>query len=473
MNAKITLILAIVFALAITAFLLTQGDESLTDGTGTPDSNQGDTDARPLISSEVLGIDLKRIIFDGGLQGTLLQLERIDGRWWVTTPNRFAAKTTAVDELLNQLSEMKGRPAKEDESGGLVPDSPGLLLEHGDEETGLWFSSRLGAGRAIVTLVRGDTFEDVNTTDALIDLFDSFNPDTFYSDRFNAPLMPEVGRIEINTPEGQSVLVQEDGRWWIEHDQGRERALETGLPGYPGVNNYFNLLKTTKLIEKQTSYPTNGLALFGLQNPLISARFVPIGQDHEDPNNGYEVHVGTPAGPQDLTRYISNGTGGKATHPVFTADTQSALAFAQDAKAFRDPRVMTVPRSLIGSMAIRNLKGHYTIRFMSNGIQLVTSGVDGKTTVSPKETRSGEKLAFALSNARAIDYVDRDQNQLKELTSVTITPRLEGSPETIVIYRDKTDETVLIKTDDEPKLRQVERASVQMLLDTNFLESAP
>ena len=108
---------------------------------------------------------------------------------------------------------------------------------------------------------------------------------------------------------------------------------------------------------------------------------------------------------------------------------------------------------------------------MPNGIQFVTSGPDFTPDVTPQETNEGEILAQLLSKIRAIDYVTRDITDVKPVASVVIHPRLDGEKEILTIYPD-TNETVLIRRNDEQTLLKVERTSIQMLLDRNFTDSS-
>ena len=335
---------------------------------------------------------------------------------------------------------------------------------------------RVGAGRATLFIETPDKTETTyHATDTLHDYFENFDPDVYYAKSFDPPLMPEVGRIEITTPEGESVLVQESGQWWIETEDGKERALETGLPGYPGVKNYFELFKAAELIEKQTNYPTNGLAAFGLKKPLISARLVPLGEDPNEPSNGYEVHIGTPADPQDQTRYISNGFAGKATHPVFTADSKIALAFAQTATNFRDPRLITTPSTLIESIGLK---------FAGGVFQVIELKADGPPILrladSDDRALSIERLAAALkqlADARAVDYVPTQLDQWDALLSVLITPRLGAEPEPFTVYADpqaNADEpTVLVHRGKEPVALRVPKSTLAGLLDPSTLVLQP
>lgn len=471
MNPKTTLILAIVLVLAVGALLLTRGAQGPQQESASSKTAEDKSDESPLIPITSLGPDLDRITFDGGLIGTMLQLDRIDGRWWVTAPHRFAAKTKSVDALLTQLSDMKGRPAKEGERGGLVHDSPGLILNHGGEETSLWFSGRLGAGRAVITRVQGEAFTNINTTDALIDLFDELDADTYYDNRMTPPLMPEVGQIEINTPQGNSTLVQEDGRWWIQHEEGKERALETGLPGHLGINNYFAHLEAVELIEKQPSPREENLAAFGLSKPLISVRFVTTETDQSVIGDAYEIHIGTPADPEDRTRYISNGNNGVATLPVFTVDTTVALAFAQDATAFRDPRMIATPSNLIALIELRFGEGAMEAIELFSGQPPTFRKFNGEQRLIPPKRAAD--LLKALSEARASAYVPINLSKWDKWVSVMITPRLDGKPERLTVYDDpssNTDQpTMLVHRANEPVALRVPKAAVAGLIDPETL----
>jgi hypothetical protein len=468
MNVKVTLSLIVLLALSAAAFFLTQERTSRLASSDPETAEPTKTD-RPLHDDAAMSGTLQQVTLREAGQ-TLLQLDRIQGRWWVTVPSRFPANIKSVDDLLTSVMQLTGTPRTM--SPDNVAEDASITLGYTQSQRDYRLGKRLGAGRMAVTIIEGEQQRSYSTDDALRDIFDTLDIASFYTKRFDPPLMAEVGRIEIATPEGESALLQADGHWWIETQLGRERALETPLPGYPGIATYFELFEALELTDLQSSEPANGMASFGLHEPLITARFLNRDDGQSVKPAAYEIHVGAATGATDQKRYVSNGREGQAMHPVFTADTQTALAFAQDATAFRDPRITTTPRSLIGSMAIRNVTGPYTLRFASNGYQTVTSGVGASSAGdNVRTTRLGEKLALQLSQARASEYVYTDVRDLRPLASVIITGRLDGKTETLTVYSDQGEDNVLVKTGDESVLRRVNRDAVAMLLDTNFLNA--
>ncbi len=423
--------------------------------------------------------------------GTAISLMKIRGQWEVVMPGLFPANTKAIDRLLAVLSGLQGQlttkhydkvpPVKPEELigvEGVIPhDPPRLELYHTDQSH--WkivLGPRLGAGRAVLFVAKNDEDETTFVAgDVLHDFVDALDQDAFYADRFDPPLMTQIARIEIKTPAGQSALVQENGRWWIEHEQGLECALETSLPGYPGVNDYFALLESIRLLDKQTNYPANGMASFGLERPLISARFVPLGRDPNDPTNGYEVLVGTPADPSDQTRYISNGNAGQGMHPVFTIESKSALALAQSATAFRDPRIVATPSTLIASIELKFADASsQAIELPVNSIPILRDRNDDRRELSIERVASALKQ---LSDARAMDYVPTRLAEWDELVSFLITPRLGGAPEVFTVYPDpetnETKPTVLVHRGKEPVALRVPWLSVAGLIDPASLISPP
>ncbi|MBX2850986.1 MAG: hypothetical protein KTR15_04475 [Phycisphaeraceae bacterium] len=491
MSPKTVVILVVLLVFAGAAFMLTRPSTELPTDVQNPQSN----DAQ-LIPAEALGNTLNAI--DLGPDGfgrdasTSITMVRIRGQWEVNYPNPFPAETRAIDELLEQLASLEGQVTEEHYhkvphikpedlvgvEGVIQADPPGIVL-HNDASQAweITLGPRLGASRAVLFIETPDGIKTTfHTTDALHDYFEVFDPDVYYAKSFDPPLMPEVGRIEITTPEGHSVLVQDKGRWWIEHEGGRERALEIGLDGYTGINNYFNLFKAAELIEKQTHYPTNGMASFGLEKPLISARFVPLGEDPGEPSNGYETHIGTPADPQDQTRYISNGYAGKATHPVFTVDTKIALAFAQDATAFRDPRIIVTPTALIDAIMLIDSKlgnADSFIKFYPDHAMLMRGVSGGGTKLGLAGVTD---MLTALSNMRATEYVSLPSGDAELIRTVVIKPKLQGEAEVFDVMLDlRSDQdelTVLIRRGKEPVALRVPRSAVAGFLDPASLVAA-
>lgn len=484
MKPKTVVILIVCLLLAGVALLLTRETEkpNSTNNEALVDKDNVVRILPPAVFAPTLEAITIRPDGDDRNAGTAIWFEKIRGQWEVVDPGLFPANTKAIDQLLALLSGLEGQvthehydkvpPIKPEEligvEGVIQHDPPRIELHH--QDLSYWkitLGPRLGAGRAVLFVAKNEEEATYLATDALHDFVDSLDQDAYYADRFDPPLMTEIARIEIKTPEGQSALVQEDGRWWIESDNGKERALETGLPDHPGVNNYFALLKSIRLLDKQTHYPTNGMASFGLEKPLISARFVPIGYDPNEPTNGYEIHIGTPADPSDQTRYISNGSAGQGTHPVFTVESQTALALAQSATAFRDPRIMATPGTLIESIQLKFADASLqTIELPSDGKPVLRVGNDDRRELSVERVA----LAFKqLSDGRAMDYVPTQLSEWDQIVSALITPRLGGEPEDFTVYADPdseaTNPTVLVHRGQEPVALRVAQATVAGLID--------
>lgn len=418
----------------------------------------------PAIPEEFLSSKLTRISFP--VNNGALDLNFRNGRWWINLPHTFPASTQKVNELLQRISGVSVTPpGKSIEEATPNPPQP-VYLASEDEFYLLRPIRRMGAGRTSIEVANQEGEKLYNANKALHEILDNLNPAAFYASSPEPLLLPDLARIEITADSKTSTLQQQDGIWWIGDPNRNEPALEQGLPDAPGVSTYLELHNNLKLSDPQF-YPTTeqGLGGFGLDRPLITAVFT------TQTNDAWRLQVGVPADPEDKTRYVSYGPNDSDFPAVFTLDTQIAITFGQDASLFRDPRVMTIPRSLIGSLVIKNRRGHYTIRFMPNGIQFVTSGPDFTPDVTPQETNEGEILAQLLSKTRAIDYVTRDITDVKPVASVVIHPRLDGEQETLTIYPD-TNETVLIRRNDEQTLLKVERTSIQMLLDRNFSDSS-
>jgi hypothetical protein len=474
MNLKITLSLVAVLAIAIAALLLTPGNESTTQKSGTTETAAADSEEKPVIPREALGSELNRITFNSARQDTVLKLERIDGRWWVTTPNQFPANAKQVDELLNQLSAMKGRGAKQNKPNGFVNDSPGVHLQHGNQETKVYLSKRLGAGRAILTVKYGDRMQGLNSSDALPELFGALNPNSYYGKAITPPLMPEIGRIEFNTPEGQSVLVQRDEQWWIGDDESPERALAQDVGDDPGIAQYFTLLQTIELIEVQDHDASP--AAFGLENPVI--RISMTGVDHTgDDNESLELKVGAPADLEDQTRFISINYGGQRKPAVFTVATEYALLLGQSAKAFRDPRIVTTPPSLIQTITLISdtpEKPDALIRLLPDRAELIIGPSGGS---QPIDLVQLETALRKLSDTRSIDFVPMASQKQDLLVTVAIKPILNREVEVFEIRRDPDSDantpTLLVRRGTERVALRVAEDEVAGLLDPESLVASP
>ena len=478
MNPKTTVILLVVFVLAIVALVLVPqvNGPRLTGKTDTDNTTNND---KPLLTEKQLGNNLKRITFDGGLRGTMLRLERINGRWRVTQPTAFPAKQGAVDELLGVLAGITGSAT--DQHSGLVPDGRSLTLEFNDtdEPTWLGIGDRLGAGRAVISTSPGDHLQSYETQDTLHDLFDNFDPAVFYAGKIDPPLMPEVQRIEITTPDGVSALTQQGGRWWIGQGEQAERALEDDLGDRPGVSALFKLIQAIELTEPQPQSARDGLAAFGLGDPLIRVRFVPVEEARSERSPGMEIRVGVPGDPHDQTRYIAIGAIGDSNPAVFKTASNMALTLSADTKSFRDPRITTIPASLIASIDLMGGRGDVDdrkIMFHADHVPtlIVPNAVPAaKATVLDPQACSA--MLSLLTGARAIDYVRAPAQGASRINTAFITSRLSDKAEAITILPDPESKqdapTVLIQRDDEAVALRVLRSTVAGLIAPSLLFS--
>ncbi|MEM9346898.1 MAG: hypothetical protein AAGB26_09805 [Planctomycetota bacterium] len=458
MNPKTVVILLLVFAIFIALLL---SPLFMTPSGGPSYDASQDVPALP---EEFLSSKLTKVTLP--TEEGILDLSFREGKWWINTPHKFPANTKKINEFLQRLSEVSITPPG-DPSEDSIPNEPEpIYLENSNGAYLLRPIRRIGAGRTIIEIASDQIESRYNANNTLHELLDNLHTADFFASSPEPLLLPDLSRIEITSEGKTSSLQQSEGKWWIGGTDQSVPALEQGLPDAPGVSTYLELHNNLKLRSQQPYSPTDtGLAGYGLDPALISVDY--LAQDGQ----AWRLQVGVPADPEDKTRYVSYGPAESQYPAVFVADTLNALVFGQDAKVFRDPRIMKIPRSLIGEMAIRNRTGHYKIKFMSNGVQFITSGPDFTPGVTPLNTKDGAKLARQLSDARAIEYITADLADLRPIASVIITPRLDGAPETLTIFPDTTDEAVLIQINSEMKLRKVKQDSIRMLLEKNFIES--
>lgn len=487
MNLKTTVILIAFLALGVAAVMLTRG----TGDKPNPDTGQTNaTDDQPILDADQLGPSLSRITFDFGTGGPRLILERRAGRWWVKAPHEFPADRQAIDSLLTLLGDLQGTPT-EDHSG-LIPDGPGITLSYPDSEIWLSFNKRIGAGREPITVSSGGAVNHYNAKAVLNDLFERLDPSAFFARSIDAPLMAQVGRIEITSDGATSQLVQQDGRWRIEDGRSTERALEQPIGEFPGVATYFKLFDAAEIMGHQVYTKEQGLRAFGLDKPLIRVRFVPAHNGPSDPSEIRTLSIGVPADPADQTRFVSYGRANDPQPAVFTVATPYALAFGQSATAFRDPRIVNTPPTLIESIKVTDQElvqpdpqlspavlkpqdrfgiSTFTIRFTTDGKAELSTPSDTSTenqwTGFPPER--GAAMLHALTSALALAFVDEGVQELKPIKSVRITARLGRPMEHFTIYQDpesgEDKPTVLICRAQETVALRIERAAVQALLD--------
>lgn len=460
MNAKTVVILLVVLVIGVGALLLTR------PGSITTAPNEASTDLEPIVDKALLESGITRISFGGGLS-TALTLQRIAGKWRIIEPHAFPANTRAIDELLSVIAGLSGEPT--DTHYGVEPDKPGLTIGNDDRSITLYFGERLGAGKAGFAIDNGTTANWI-VDDMLHDMFEStFKPGgkaAFYAKKIDPLLMPEFKRVEIRTGGPVSVLKQRKDRWWIDPGDKSERALTRQLGEYPGVENYFELLNGIQIVEHVEYLHASGLSRFGLDQPLISARFVPLDADPNDLDKSMTLRVGVPADPADQARFVAYGRSDDPLPAVFTVATPIAIAFGQDATAFRDPRLIATPPSLIGSISIEPRGGELVhLAFHPQNPRLMVDTVS--TALSEKKCKT---MLEQLSNARAIEYAPTELAKGVNSVSVTVHSRLDREPERLILYYDPADtSTVNIHRAGEDVAIRVEHAAVASLIDPKSL----
>jgi hypothetical protein len=465
MNLKTTLILLALLALGVGALMLTRGGED--DNTAGPKPTPGttDTDARPIFDESDLGPALTRIGFVPGAGRTLV-LERPAGRRWRVSPAQLPAEPRAIDEILTLLAELRGEAAPND-APDLAPDAPRITLGKGEASITIRVGERLGGGRALVAVERyGADAERFVVQDTLQDVFEYFDATLLFGKSIDVPAMPTTRRVELNADGERSALVQDNNEWWIEHGESRERALESSLPRYPGVRDYFGLFDEIEIKSHVDPQEARNRAAFGLDRPLISVRFVPI----DEPDAGWVFRVGVPADPIERTRYASYGPAGSDAHAVFTIPESQAIRLGQRATAFRDPRLITTPTALIASITTSTSTGDkHRFNFDTDAPAL---SLDERPAVA-LEKQAAATIITALYDARAIAYVEQLPTGSDRLASIRIEARLNGPSESLTLYSDpEADQdtpTVLARRGEETVLLRVERSVVEALLEPDNL----
>lgn len=470
MNLKVTLSLLVVLAVAIGALILTGvgGDE--TRSTHPTPAPNNPSDSIKLLRDADLGMDLKSITISRGLQGDYV-LERQAGRWRVTHPQRFPANIQAVNEILTVLDELKGTPSEQ--SFGPVPDQSVLVLHYPDREIALLIGKRLGGGKAGIH-VSSDTRQNYIIPDALANLFDYFDDRLIYATSLDAPLMPDTRRIEITVDDKTTTFEQQDGQWWILHGGHRERALPRTLGKHLGISAYFYLFDNVKIIEHVGSGKSLNLAAYGLEKPLITTRLTPM----DDSGSVHVLRIGVPANiadPTRLARYASFADADDRNPVVFAIDEDFALSFAQAAEAFRDPRLILTPSSLIESIVVE-VDSDHTHRFNilpDGSAELIRNNDPPITLARP----TGVALCTALYDSRAITFVDDPAPDLEPVCTIHLTARLGGKGESLAIYADPqsadSKPTVLVRRAGEQVLLRVDRSMIEALIEPDRLLTPP
>ena len=478
MNAKVVIILLIVFGLCITALLLPFGDlfSSVIDTTSPQERTTvlGPSAEPFVLTKKQISNDLQRITFNNEQAETTLQLERIEGRWWVTEPSRYPANSSAVDELLATLGSTRGMPT--DQEDGLTTESSNLVLTYPERETKLWFNRRLGAGRAAITCDEDGKLQSYNAQDTLHDLYDSLDPAVFYAMKINPPLMPEIERIEIAMPEGTSQLTQNEGNLWvIGEGLHAERALELPLDGHAGLSDYFKLISDIKLVEPQHYEAMTELAQFGLNKPVIHVRFIPFNRSADSYKKGVEIRVGVPADPQDSRRYVSIGTIDEELPAVFTAESRSVLLLGQPATTFRDPRIVSVPSTMIERIETKRPPAEgqpLTEQFLFFTPNQPPQFMKDDATVVNADRAAASSLLANLTTPSGAQYLEGLETDLEKLRVVVIKGRL-GWTESFGVFVDpetsQESPSVLIRRGLEPVMLRVLKSKVEPLLSPQQL----
>jgi len=473
MKPKTVVILLVLLAIAGIAFVLLPGETP--DRTPGPRQDDPENSGKPILPPATLAPGLIQLSLDLDGEGDDLVFTRVQGKWKIDHPHQFPAKTSEIDKVLNALAVLSGTPTDDQ----AISSHPlGITINHGEKRYSVWLGKRIGSGQAVVYLQTRDKLQGFVTTDTLHDLLAGLSPDQFFAKSFTPLLMPEVRAIHIRTPESATTLRQEDDHWQIAYDDKTERALAQSIPEYFGIQRYFDLFRKIDLLEQHPYLGKQGLAQFGLDRPLITVRFVPMPEDAGalgSVDSGWVLNVGVPADPQDKTRFISFGRSDDPTPPVFSVETPYALAFAQDASAFRDPRIVATPGTLIASIQLKFADAS------SRAIELPS----GKKPVLRESNDDRHELSIdrvsvavkQLTDARAMQYVPTRLSEWDELLSVRITPRLGGEPEVFTVYPDpETDETsptVLVHRGKEPVALRVSRQAIAGLLDPESLWDSP
>ncbi len=468
MNLKATLILLVVFALALAAYLLTRGSTSSTTGTGNTTDNNTQASG-PILSTSDLGPALSRITFVLGEDGVRLELARIDGRWRVTKPHDFPADTQAVDELLTLLGNLRGFKSSQPLSP--FPDQSSLALSIDNKVIELRLAKRQGSGRAGLTLVNGSDESHFDADDTLHDLIDQFDQTAFFARKIDTPLITAIGRITFTAEGGESLLIQDAGQWWIGQGADRQRAWDRGIAGQPGVNDYFHLLNTLAVYEHQPYDKSAGLAQFGLERPLIRVRLAPLDVSPDQLDTITEIRVGVPADPTDQLRYVSYAKASAPSPAVFTIPTAYALALGQPATSFRDPRITATARTLIQSLTLSAPnQPERVISFKQDGSGLYAVGDEAPIAL---DRATCSTFLDRLTAPQALGYFTEPADQLSLILRVRLDKRLGQAAEQFAIYQDPATTaekpTVLVRREAEPVALRIDRSVIEPMLNPNLL----
>lgn len=464
MNPKTTLSLIVVLALAGAILLVTsQGKQASNDNEVATDEAAG------IIDPELLGPSLSRITFYDS-SNIPLEFERIAGEWLVTSPHRFPANTTAIDKALDLLAALKGEPS--DQNFGPYPRQRGITLGNEKKSISLLIDNELGAGKAGLALMKDNKTENFVVSTEIHDLHDQiFEQDghhKFYAKEMTPLLMPEYGRVEITTIESSSILQQMGNRWVIGEDKLAERALESQIGEHPGIADYFKLFESLEIDQFIDCYFESDTAKYGLNRPIITARFIPLGADPKRMNTGMTLRVGAPADLADQTRYCSYGQS-DSTHPiVFTTPTPIALAFGQDARRFRDPRMTSLPRHLIKTLRLEQPDRRGVILQLDSGRTENLLPATPETGDYPVDIKpQGQEILNRLFELRASEYLEAEESSTQRIATIQFDTTLNSGSEIITVYEDidpgLRDANILIRRGNESVLLRFDRHVLDQL----------
>ncbi len=461
MNLKATLILLVLFALAVAAYLLTRGGAASQPPAKPGEAARDRLDTALLdpnwLGSELQGFTLRK---DGR---DVVTLEKQAGQWRITHPHAFPADGRAVDELLSLLASLTGVANTEQPGGALASRVLSLHTAEQHEAIRLNMQEHLGAGRGSVLVSGPDGSSVYRTEDTLHKLFESLDARVFFAKSLDAPLMATTDRVQFTHADRASLLVQQEGRWWIDLGEQRQRAWDKGETGRPGVGDYFELIDAIQIIEHQPYDPAAGLAPFGLDRPLIRVTLVPQGAPD---SNTKEIRVGVPADPGDQTRYVSYGTAGDPRPAVFTVDSRFALPLGKNATDFRDPRVTDTAVALIGGIDL-NAPDAEPSSIIFHGDEVGPRIHHGAVSAALSAKRC-EDMLQRLTNARALAFIPIDPGW-KPVLNVVIHPRLSDEPQAITVYSDPESSadqpTVLVQRSNETVSMRIDQSAVEGLID--------
>lgn len=462
MNLKTTLILLVFLGLAVAALVVTQTGRD--NNTNPPPPAGAPVVGETILGEDTFGQSLSRIVLRFNKQDERVELIKQRGRWSVVYPHRFPADTQAVNELLGILSSLKAAIEPNRERPAETGKSIVLGSDRGD--TTITMHKRLGVGRGELTVTQGNTTAHYNADATLHELFEKIDIRAFFARSIDAPLITELGRIEINVQgETPSTLFERDGRWWIQTPTTPQRALGIGLPDAQGVNDFIAWLDNADILEHRIYDAPRGLAQFGLDQPLIAVRYLPIDANAGDPGAGWLLRVGADDVP-GTTRFVSFGRADDPRPAVFTMPSPKAIAFGQRARSFRDPRIVSTPPTLIDTLTVRQPRTpDRTIAINPRGGATVTAGN------APPVEWSAETCAAvlnALTRARAVAYAENRLDELGVLATVELVPRLDGETESFTIgefpFENRDDRTVWVRRGNESVALRVDRTAVNALL---------